>query len=87
MQRNNVTIDEITADNGVNVGAVLEARDALTETPEAARFTWRAESEWVCGTHTRSAVNGFFGLGEEQDRGRTFAFDTDHPEIFAGRLQ
>jgi len=72
-----------TVDNGVNVGALLEAREALTEMPAAAQFKWRATSEWKNGTHTRSFVKGFFGLGEEQSHVQEFAFDTDHPEIFA----
>ena len=55
-----------TADNGVNVEALLGAREALTAAPEAARFVWRAASEWKGGTHTESTVEGFFGLGEEQ---------------------
>ena len=70
-------------DNGVNVEALLGAREALTEAPEAARFVWRAESEWKNGTHTQSSVNRFFGLGEEQSHVREYSYDTDHPEIFA----
>ena len=70
-------------DNGVNVEALLGARAALTEAPEAARFVWRAESEWQNGTHTQSSVKGFFGLGEEQNHVREYSYDTDHPEIFA----
>jgi uncharacterized OsmC-like protein len=73
----------ITVDNGVNVEALLGARQALTAAPEAARFTWRATSEWVEGTHSRSSVHGFFGLGAEQAHKRTFVFDADHPEVFA----
>ena len=69
--------------NGVNVEALLGAREALTEAPAAAQFVWRAESEWQNGTHTRSAINKFFGLGEMQDRGKQFEIDTDHPEVFA----
>ena len=69
--------------NGVNVEALLGAREALTEAPEAAKFVWRAESEWQNGTHTRSKIEKFFGLGEEQERGKHFEFDTDHPEVFA----
>src|SRR5678815_1459648 len=37
--------------NGVNVGALLDARQALTAAPEAARFKWRATTHWVNGTH------------------------------------
>ena len=72
-----------TADNGVNVEALLGARAALTETPAAAAFKWRATCEWVNGTHSRSKVQGFFGLGEEQSHRSEFTFDADHPEIFA----
>ena len=70
-------------DNGVNVAALLEAREALTAMPEAAQFAWRATCEWVHGTHSRSTVEGFFGLGEEQKHKRVFTFDADHPEVFA----
>ena len=72
-----------SVDNGVNVEALLAARAALTETPEAARFKWRATSQWMNGTHTRSTVDGFYGLGAEQRHRRTFEFDSDHPELFA----
>jgi uncharacterized OsmC-like protein len=72
-----------TADNGVNVEALLAARAALTEAPEGARFKWRATSQWMNGTHTRATVDGFFGLGAEQRHRRTFEFDSDHPEVFA----
>jgi uncharacterized OsmC-like protein len=70
-------------DNGVNVEALLGARDALTATPEGAKFRWRATCQWVKGTHSRSSVKGFFGLGEEQSHKTEFTFDADHPEIFA----
>ncbi len=71
------------ADNGVNVTALLGAREALTEAPAAAKFQWRANSEWVRGTHTKSTIEKFFGLGEEQAHRKSFTFDTDHPALFA----
>jgi len=70
-------------DNGVNVGALLEAREALTAAPEAAQFKWRTTCTWVGGTHSTSTVESFFGLGEEQQHRTTFSFEADHPEIFA----
>ena len=70
-------------DNGVNVEALLGAREALTAAPAAAGFVWRTTSEWKSGTHTQSRVQKFFGLGEEQSHKQEFAYDTDHPEIFA----
>ena len=70
-------------DNGVNVEALLGAREALTAAPEGAQFTWRATCKWVNGTHSHSSVTGFFGLGAEQKHRTEFTFDADHPEIFA----
>ena len=74
---------EKTVNNGVNVEALLGAREALTETPEGAKFTWRATCKWVNGTHSRSTIKGFFGLGEEQSHKTEFTFEADHPEVFA----
>jgi uncharacterized OsmC-like protein len=73
----------IAVDNGVNVEALLEAREALTEAPAAAQFTWRATCKWVNGTHSQSTIQSFFGLGEEQSHRTEFSFDADHPELFA----
>jgi uncharacterized OsmC-like protein len=72
-----------TIDNGVNVAALLEAREALTEAPEAAQFKWRATCHWLNGTHSSSSVEGFYGLGEEQNHRKKFNFESDHPEVFA----
>src|SRR5437899_12216988 len=72
-----------SVDNGVNVAHLIAAREALTATPAAAQFKWRADCEWKNGTHSLSTVESFFGLGEEQKRKKTFKFDADHPEVFA----
>jgi uncharacterized OsmC-like protein len=72
-----------SANNGVNVDALLAAREALTNAPDAAQFKWRAACQWKNGTHSHSTVESFFGLGEEQRRKKTFTFDADHPEVFA----
>ena len=71
------------ADNGVNVAALLAAREAVSEAPEAAQFRWRATCAWQNGTHSRSSVEGYFGLGDEQKHKREFLFDADHPATFA----
>ena len=70
-------------DNGVNVEALLGARQALTEMPEAGQFQWRATCSWINGTHSRSSVESFFGLGEEQKHRAEYTFDADHPACFA----
>jgi uncharacterized OsmC-like protein len=72
-----------TIDNGVNVQALLDARDVLAGAPEAAQFTWRATSRWENGVHSTVTIQDFFGLGEEQSHNDEHVFDADHPEIFA----
>src|SRR5579884_2850517 len=73
----------MAAQNGVNVEALLSARKALSEAPEAAKFNWRASCKWINGTHSQTMVRDFFGLGTEQNHRTEFSFDADHPEIFA----
>ena len=60
------TMTSSGVNNGVDVAALLGAREALTAAPEAARFQWRARCEWVHGTHARTTIQDFSGLGAEQ---------------------
>jgi uncharacterized OsmC-like protein len=69
--------------NGVNVEALFGAQEALKNAPEAAKFKWRATVKWIKGTHSRTTVENFYGLGAEQKHKTKYAFDADHPEIFA----
>lgn len=77
------TTQERPVSNGVNVQALLDARNALSEAPEGAKFTWKATNDWKVGTHSESTVEEFFGLGDDQTHRSTFKFSADHPEVFA----
>ena len=59
---------ESAADNGVNVAHLLGARDALTDAPEGAEFTWRATNQWLRGTHSKTTIEQYSGLGADHDR-------------------
>jgi uncharacterized OsmC-like protein len=72
-----------TIDNGVNVQALLDAREVLKGAPEAADFTWRASSKWLNGVHSTTTIQNFFGLGQEQSHKVETVFDADHPAVFA----
>jgi uncharacterized OsmC-like protein len=76
-----------TVENGVNVAALLEAREVLRGAPDAAQFTWRASSRWENGVHSTTKIQNFFGLGQEQSHKAETVFDADHPEIFAAQDQ
>ncbi len=77
------TGDMTTVTNGVNVQALLDAREVLKGAPEAAQFTWRASAKWQHGVHSQIKVQSFFGLGEERAHKEEWAFEADHPEVFA----
>ena len=74
-----MTMTNTPVDNGVNTEALLGARQALSEAPEAAAFTWRSSTRWVHGTHSTSTIEGFSGLGTEHRHQKTFTFEADHP--------
>jgi uncharacterized OsmC-like protein len=73
-----------TIRNGVNTEALFGALDAVKAQPEAAKFQFRAANQWVSGTHSRSTIDGFFGLGAEQNHLAPSTFDADHPEQLTG---
>src|SRR5688572_16164240 len=77
------TMAMTSVNNGVNVQALLDAREVLKGAPEAAKFSWRAACKWENGTYSTTKVQGFFGLGQEQSHKTETSFDADHPEIFA----
>jgi len=72
-----------TVTNGVNVQALLDAREVLKGAPEAAQFTWRASATWRNGVHSTVNVQSFFGLGQERNHNQESVFEADHPEVFA----
>jgi uncharacterized OsmC-like protein len=80
-----MTITDTPADNGVDVDALLGARQALTDARPGAQFTFTATNEWINGTHSRTSVREFFGLGETQTHRQTYQVDTDHPQVFASQ--
>jgi uncharacterized OsmC-like protein len=69
--------------NGVNVEALLGAREAFTGQPELTKFTWKARNEWVNGTHSRTTIDSFYGVGGDQAHNQPQVHDADHPAIFA----
>lgn len=71
--------------NGVDRATLFATLDAVKEAPAAAQFQFRAHNEWVDGTHSRSTISDFFGVGEERAHDREFVFDADHPAVLVGQ--
>jgi uncharacterized OsmC-like protein len=70
--------------NGVDVPNLLGTIGVVGGQPELAQFQFRAEGEWMDGTHSRATVNGFFGAGAEHERNQTFILEGDHPAVLCG---
>jgi uncharacterized OsmC-like protein len=70
--------------NGVDTATLFATLDAVKQAPAAAQFQFRARNEWVSGTHNRSTIGDFFGVGEERTHEKTFVFDADHPALLVG---
>jgi uncharacterized OsmC-like protein len=71
--------------NGVDTATLFATLDAVKAAPQAAKFQFRARNEWAGGTHSRSTIDDFFGVGEERAHERTWVFDADHPAVLVGR--
>jgi uncharacterized OsmC-like protein len=74
--------------NGVDVPTLFATLDAVKAQPEIAQFQFRANNEWVGGTHSRSSIWGFYGAGQEDtSREAPFMYDADHPAVLVGTGQ
>jgi uncharacterized OsmC-like protein len=71
--------------NGVDTATLFATLDAVKQAPEAAKFQFRAHNEWVSGTHNRTTIADYFGVGEERSHEHTFVFDADHPAVLVGQ--
>ena len=71
--------------NGVDTATLFATLNAVKAAPQAAQFQFRADNEWIAGTHSRGTIHGFFGVGEERSHERSFQFDADHPAVLVGR--
>ncbi|WP_425053598.1 OsmC family protein [Psychromarinibacter sp. S121] len=67
--------------NGVDVPTFVATLGVVKEQPEIAKFTFRANGEWLSGNHSRTSVSNFFGVMAEQQHKDTFSVESDHPQV------
>lgn len=75
---------EKTAMNGVDVPTLAATLGVVKSQPGLAKFTFRANGEWLAGTHSRTAFSTFYGAGGEQAHKATQTVDGDHPGVLCG---
>lgn len=70
--------------NGVDTPTLFATINAVKDNPGLAKFQFRATNTWVSGTHTRGAIETFYGAGSEHTHKRTFTMEADHPAVLVG---
>jgi uncharacterized OsmC-like protein len=70
--------------NGVDVATLFATLDAVKGQHEIAKFQFRATTEWVSGTHSRSKYSGFFGAMQEMQHANETEVVSDHPAVLVG---
>jgi uncharacterized OsmC-like protein len=73
--------------NGVDTPKLFATVAAVADQPSLAQFRFRAEGRWMGGTHSRSTIAGFYGVGGEMKHAAAFQADADHPGVLCGEDQ
>jgi uncharacterized OsmC-like protein len=79
------TAEKITEVNGVDVPALTEIIDGITQQPELGECQFRARNEWQDGPHNRTTIKDFYAAGgEDTQRTATFVYDNNEPAVLLG---
>lgn len=70
--------------NGVDVGQLGQAVEAITGEPDIGRFRFQAETEWTEGLQCVTAIDEFDQAGERIQT-REFRIEGDEPEQILGK--
>jgi uncharacterized OsmC-like protein len=72
--------------NGINVDQLVETVNAIKGNPELAKFTFRSQTEWISGGHSRTTIQSFYGAGsEDTSRTQPLNIEGDEPPVLLGQ--
>ena len=72
--------------NGIDASRVIDLATKISQNEDYGQFKFRANNQWIDGSRSRTAIQGFFA-GEKEDSSRTEALtvDADQPAFLAGQ--
>lgn len=70
--------------NGVDVNKLFDTIETIKDMPEAAKFRFRADNQWIAGGHNRTTIDGFYGACQHHTS-KTYVFDNDEPPALLGQ--
>ena len=87
MKSTNTAIAEVFSNtvNGVEVDGLTQTIAAVKATPSLAKFKFHVRNQWVDAGRNTSAVEGFYGAGEEHSRAKPFKLEADEPPVLLGK--
>ena len=71
----------------VDTPVLLATINAVGGQPELAKFQFRAKNQWIKGTHSRTTMSDFSGVGGEHRHVAETTADGDHPAALVGADQ
>lgn len=73
--------------HGINTPALFATIDVVRGQPQLGKFQFRANGEWLSGTHMRTTMSEFSGAGGEHSHQAAFTAEADHPAVLCGADQ
>ena len=70
--------------NGIHTAALFATIDVVKNQPQLGAFQFRADGEWLGGTHMRTTMSDFFGAGGEHSHKAAYTACADHPAVLCG---
>ena len=67
--------------NGIRVDDLCRTVDAIKVAPSIAKFNFRIHNQWVDAAKNRSAVDMFYGAGQDQLSSKPFVLEADEPPV------
>lgn len=71
--------------NGVAIDQLAESIRLIRNTPELGDFAFRVRNEWESGGHSKTTIESFHGVDQENEHARRFELEADEPPVLLGR--
>ena len=85
MNNTQTQLQQVEFLNGLNTEQLFQTIDAVKEEPSLAHFEFRAKNQWINGGENRSTIQGFYGVGaEDESREKPFVFTNGEPPVLLG---
>lgn len=71
--------------NGVAVDQLAETIRQIRQQPNLADFEFRVRNQWERGGHSKTTIEAFHGVDQENPHAREFELEADEPPVLLGR--